>query len=172
MRHLIWLATFLAITLAAPVIDEQSSSVSSDDNYFGWLNFLPKFRFFEDSTSTELASENVTSTGNEETVSSTTSSKASSVVEVFGNVTRQDLVRLYLETDRQLRYWRNVASMGVLSFYENFAGDSASQAIHNASADEKDPSLMATSLEAATQMAKLMSSFMQNGLAHLGDYFK
>lgn len=166
MRHLTLLATFLTITLAAPVVDHQSSNVSLDDS--SWFNLLPKFGFFEDS-SAELTSEHVTSTGTEDSVPTSTGSEEASPKVVFGNVTHQALVRLYLETDRQLRYWRTMAIMCVLSFYEHFAASigSYSEPIEKAAADGSNSSLMTV-----TQMAQMMSSFIQNRFAQMVDYFK
>ena len=166
MLRSLLLATLLGIALAAPVLEQEEPS-SPDSFWFA----LSKF-FGDSSPTTELAaSENATAT-DDDSLTSTAVIKASSssaVFEAFGNATRQNLVRLYLETDRQMRYWRLMAVMGVLSWFESFAGynGSLSESMKDAGLDGNDPSLMAASLEGARQMAQMMSASVQNRLGQL-----
>ncbi len=167
MLRSLLLATLLGIALAAPVLEQEEPS-SPDSFWFA----LSKF-FGDSSPTTELAAfENATATDDDSLTTTAVVIKASSssaVFEAFGNATRQNLVRLYLETDRQMRYWRLMAVMGVLSWFESFAGynGSLSESMKDAGLDGNDPSLMAASLEGARQMAQMMSASVQNRLGQL-----
>ncbi len=168
MLRLILLATLLGIVLAAPVdkpLNESSSDASS------W--FYPLSMFFGGSATTKLPTVKH-STIDDDSISTAfmqeNSSSSSVVFEAFGNVTRDGLVRIYLETDRQMRYWRLMAIMGVLSWLENLAGynGSFSESMKDAALDGgNDPSLMAASLEGARQMAQMMSATVQNRFGQL-----
>lgn len=170
MFRAILIATLLGITLAVPVAEQQPLIATSKAR--SWL--YPLSKFFGDSSSTISPTTEHAAIIDDEPLTSTNivveGSSPSVGSEASGNMTRHSLVRLFLETDRQMRYWRSMAIMSVLSWFEHFTSyiGSFSESMKDADKkEENDPSLMTASLEGARQIAQMMSGRVLNRLGQM-----